>query len=795
MSTPNLLAFQRSAIEALTIVFVQQWKKAGRQLPVVFKSPTGSGKTLMVGHFIRGLNHLPQWDEDKAFIWITFSDDLAMQSRDKFKEYFNNNLENGLLTVADINQGLLKSNDILFLNWQKVVSEAAESRILRRPEKLDPLYKERGKYFEDVIDGTKAKKREIVLIIDEAHKSKGTRLAQNIIDYIDPKIILHISATPEEVDELEAHRQKSFVEVEREPVVTQGLIKEKIILQSDEDLMGYGKKDLDEVLLDLGLGKREQLKAEFKAMGKDVNPLMLIQLPNDDKELTATGDKTKEEVVSAYLKRKGIPEHRIAKWFDKNKVNLDGITANDSEVDFLLFKQAAGTGWDCPRAGVLVMFREIKSKKFYTQTIGRILRMPEPHLKDDYNNHPALRLGYLYTNYKRKEVEIPDQSRNNQPITQKALRKIGIRNVDLPTIYASRVDYGDIPRSMIFQKSFTDSMNSYFGLTSKDLLGTAQDKLKERGVDTSSSLPNRIVANAEFEDFDQLAYDFVKKGDDVSLEMSINDVEKTFNYLCYKLLREQSDEQAKYSNIARSWSVLKSATRLWMESVFGSNSDYYYRVFVKDIQKDASSVFRPAITKALRDFKPMREKMIEEKRKKLEEAQTHSFTILDEYGYTDDYEELSQALCVLEKFFVLPDYPGRDNELKFKDYIDTKEKEIEWWFKNGDYGKNYLAIPYRNTEDKKDVLFYPDWVIRFKDGRIGIFDTKDGNTATSQETKDKAIALSRWIKQLGKNYIGGIVIFENGIWYCNEGSKYEYIKGRSVNTDENWKKFEDQLSK
>ena len=178
--------------------------------------------------------------------------------------------------------------------------------------------------------------------------------------------------------------------------------------------------------------------------------------------------------------------------------------------------------------------------------------MPEPHLKDDYNDHPSLRLGYLYTNYKRKEVEIPDQSGNNKPITQEAVKKDGIKNVDLPTTYASRVDYGDIPSSMIFQKSFTDSMNLYFRLTSKDVLGAAQKKLEKKGVDISASLPNRIVANAEFEDFDQLAYDFVKKGDDVSLEMSINDVEKTFNYLCYKLLKEQSDEQAKYSNIARS---------------------------------------------------------------------------------------------------------------------------------------------------------------------------------------------------------------------------------------------------
>lgn len=792
MQSPNLLPFQRDAIEDLTTVFVRQWKKAGRELPVVFKAPTGSGKTLMAAHFIRGLNHLPQWDENKAFIWITFSDDLAMQSRDKFKEYFSSNLENGLLTVADINQGKLKPNDILFLNWQKIVSEAAENRVLRRPDKDDPLYKERGKYFEDVIDGTKAQKREIVLVIDEAHTHVTTALAQQVIKYIDPKIVLHITATPDKDIELEAYRQKSFVGVDRDEVVAQGLIKERVVLQSDEDLRGYGKKDLDEVLLDLGLAKRAELAAEFKTMGKEINPLMLIQLPNDDKELTATGDRTKEEIVTAYLKRKGVPGHRIAKWFDKNP-RPPGLEDIDDQHDFLLFKQAAGTGWDCPRAGVLVMFREIKSNKFYTQTIGRILRMPEPHLKDEYAAHPTLRLGYLYTNYKRQEVEIPDESAKNKPLTQNARRRDGIKNVDLPTIYASRVDYGDIPRSMVFQKNFVASMNEYFGITSKDAFGAAQKKLEKKGVDTDFSLPNRIVANAEFEDFDQLAYDFVKKGDDVSLEMSTNDVEKTFNYLCYRLLKEQSDERARYSNIARSWSVLKSAVRVWMESVLGPDSDHYYRVFVKDIQKDAASSFRPAITKALADFKPVREELLEERKKKIEAAQTHSFSILEEYGYNEDYEEVPQALCALDKFYVLPDYSGRVNEMKFKEYIDAKKKQVDWWFKNGDWGKDYLAIPYRNTEDKKDALFYPDWIIRFNDGRMGIFDTKEGNTGIAQETKDKAAALSKWIKKLGKKYVGGITLFENGIWYYNDSPDYEYVKGKSVNTDKRWKKFEDLL--
>jgi len=104
MPTFNPLKFQIKAISDLNEAFLRLWKKSDRQLPLVFKSPTGSGKTLTIAHFIRGLNHLPQWNEDKAFIWITFSDDLAMQSKNKFKDYFENNLENNLLTVNDINR-------------------------------------------------------------------------------------------------------------------------------------------------------------------------------------------------------------------------------------------------------------------------------------------------------------------------------------------------------------------------------------------------------------------------------------------------------------------------------------------------------------------------------------------------------------------------------------------------------------------------------------------------------------------------------------------------------------------
>ena len=74
---------------------------------------------------------------------------------------------------------------------------------------------------------------------------------------------------------------------------------------------------------------------------------------------------------------------------------------NVSEVEFVIFKQAIDTGWDCPRAQILIRFREIQSEIFELQTIGRILRMPEAK---HYNND-NLNKAFIYTNIKPDHLD------------------------------------------------------------------------------------------------------------------------------------------------------------------------------------------------------------------------------------------------------------------------------------------------------------------------------------------------------------------------------------------------------
>lgn len=234
MSRYKPFEFQEEAIEKLTKSFLSLWDSSARKCNLVFKSPTGSGKTFMLTHFVNGLNNLPNWDFDKAFIWITFSDTLAMQSKDKFTEYFNNNLKNNLLTVEDFKQGKLEKNDILFINWQKLVSQAAENRVLRRPS--DPLLsKEQGYYFEDIIENTFKENREIVMIVDESHTHLSDLAQSSVIDVVNPKIIINVSATPKYIPNQEEVEEgiARFVSVKREDVVNAGLIKEKIVTQTE----------------------------------------------------------------------------------------------------------------------------------------------------------------------------------------------------------------------------------------------------------------------------------------------------------------------------------------------------------------------------------------------------------------------------------------------------------------------------------------------------------------------------------------------------------------------------------
>jgi len=86
--------------------------------------------------------------------------------------------------------------------------------------------------------------------------------------------------------------------------------------------------------------------------------------------------------------------------------------------------------------------------------------MPEPQLKEDYKNSPLLRRGTLH-DYKRNQVQVPDQDDKNKAQTQAAFIKDGIENVALQSDYISRVDLRGHPSVVQVPREFQNSMNAH----------------------------------------------------------------------------------------------------------------------------------------------------------------------------------------------------------------------------------------------------------------------------------------------------------------------------------------------
>ena len=139
----------------------------------------------------------------------------------------------------------------------------------------------------------------------------------------------------------------------------------------------------------------------------------------------------------------------------------------------------------------------------------------------------------------------------------------------------------------------------------------------------------------------------------------------------------------------------------------------------------------------------------------------------------DNYSSLPAKLSIVEPFYQRND--ASQVEKDFTNYLESKTKEIEWWYKNGENDAKHFAIPYDDKGTKH--AFYVDWIVKYKNGKLALFDTKFGLTA--EAAKSRAEGLYQYIKEQnakGKDLFGGIVIPHSGSWRYNDREVYEFDK-------------------
>lgn len=758
----TLKPFQENAISQLKEKFLTLWKLGDHNVNLTFKSPTGSGKTIMIAQFLRDIIADPRFSSaNVGFIWITNSDTLAMQSKDKLFSYYGGASENTLVDMNNLRDGSIPKNGVFFINWQKLVSKSKDNRKLRTEGESNTT-------FDQYLENTHLLNREVVLIIDEEHIASDTVLASDLIkNIIKPRIIIGVSATPQD--------KGIKVEVDHKDVIRDGLIKEKIVFQTKEDLERSKNMNDSEALLTLAFDKRKELISYYKKLNIDINPLVLIQLPNDDRVSRETENTTKQNFIISFLKSQGVSDNEIAIWLSDDKVNLEDLEKNNSKVSFLLFKQAVATGWDCPRASILVMFREIKNPVFAIQTVGRILRMP----LGIHFSIPELNLGYLYTNYKRNEVLVGYAKSNdkNRPAINGSYRKQSVKPIILDSIFMSRTDYNDLGDS--FQETFKKVANNYFGVTNKDTKANVIKKLSDKKLVLNKKVTNGLIVDVEIDDYDNFKQELLSEGDSYEQEMSQYDLEKLYNLFCFNIIAKQIDENKKFAP-ERSWGKLKTALNVWLIGLLKEGRQQIYHIIVNDFIK-ANSVLGGVIGESLSEYRPVREQEINhksERSKRTEQIEIPRPSLF----YTDQYEEMKVKKSAMQPFYIEKKYLGKDNETNFIKVLEENNNVI-WWYKNGDSGSEFFSIPYYDQTKNKENLFYPDWIIKTPKA-VYIIDTKGGDTAKG--ATERAESLQKWLKDK-KGYYGGIAVQDgsNG-WKINNNTKYEY-----TNALKGWKNLGD----
>src|SRR5690606_8270555 len=70
---------------------------------------------------------------------------------------------------------------------------------------------------------------------------------------------------------------------------------------------------------------------------------------------------------------------------------------DDPDARVVLFKEALTTGWDCPRAEVMLSYRKAEDYTYIAQLIGRMVRTPlaKRVMTDDVLNSVSLYLPYF----------------------------------------------------------------------------------------------------------------------------------------------------------------------------------------------------------------------------------------------------------------------------------------------------------------------------------------------------------------------------------------------------------------
>ncbi|MBD3926090.1 DEAD/DEAH box helicase family protein [Nocardioides cavernae] len=422
----ELHPYQRDAVEKVLDNLERArvaFHRDGESSSLSLTATTGAGKTVMAAAAIEALFYgssdlLDGFEPDPGAVVVWFSDDpaLNLQTRDRLIQASEQlNVADLVVIEPPFSRKKLEPGKVYFLNTGKL----GKNSLLTRGHVADADVEQTAAFavapdlqsstiWETISNTIEDEDLTVYLILDEAHRGftpakvqdKPTlvrRLINGHAGYKPIPIVWGISATIERFDDAmktadASKNRRALQRVLVDPGLVQasGLVKDTIALTIPDEA---GQFDLTFVR-----HAAERLKASadrWAGYAKQqeeadvVVPLLILQVrntPDDEAGETTWRDEIGQalDVIAAVLGdvdarhvRHVLSGHKPQKfgpweidWIPPQRVE------GTREVRVLVAKDAISTGWDCPRAEVMVSFRPAKDSTHITQLLGRMVRSP-----------------------------------------------------------------------------------------------------------------------------------------------------------------------------------------------------------------------------------------------------------------------------------------------------------------------------------------------------------------------------------------------------------------------------------
>jgi len=690
---------------------------------IVLKSPTGSGKTIILISFIE--QYLLSVDHEMIFCWLTTGKgDLEEQSKEKMKNISPN------ANTGDIHDVLLQGFEpgkTYFINWEMITNK--KNNALKETE--------RKNLFNRIAEAHNRNQRFIV-IVDEEHLN-NTAKADDILNALNHVKEIRVSATTKEIPSAE------FYEIPETEVINSGLITRALYINEGinvEELESLEQES--DFLVEKANEKRKATHSEYQKIKDEIkveiNPLVIIQFPNSSDRLIEHVEKKLDSLGFNYDNK------AVAKWLDTEKINIENLTVHNGEPVFLLMKQAMATGWDCPRAKILVKLRENMSENFEIQTLGRLRRMPQAaHYGND-----LLDFCFLYTfDEKYKESVV---NSGNAFETRRLFLKDKCKDFSLKKELRNR-DYQYVNEKEVLDKAFDYFIEKY--------------KLSKKKEENKAILENNgFILGTKI-------YNTYRSGMFRHLSDISNDKKGEHHLVSYEVNTHKNGIDCLHAvdMIKKVVSLQSNKTRAVLQHLFHKN--------IKSRKKILRLNNREWYAFLINNAYKLKEDFIELAAKpnshQLQVLQKHeidfNLPLEDFYRYlpyeshveiykSNAYKEYDTSMTV--------DTLRSISEQLFENYCEDNE-EIEWVYKNGDTGQQYLSVVY-GTNISKEFLFYPDYIIKKHTGEVWIIETKGGEIKGKSKNIDKQIenkfiAFKEYATKHNLNW--GFVRDKNGKLYIN----------------------------